>query len=210
MGLISLLLRDPVAFIILVVPLLYSIIIHEVAHGWVAGLWGDQTARNSGRLTLNPKSHIDPLGVLMLFLVGFGWARPVPVDYRNLRNFRAGIVCVAFAGCAANILVATLALLVLQLYGVQHNLFLSSVLLVIARINIMLGAFNLIPVPPLDGSKVLMGFLPRTMQRQLAQLEPYGFFILAILIMTGALDPAIHIVERVILWGIGSVLSLFR
>jgi Zn-dependent protease len=197
MGLISLLLKDPVAFIILVVPLLYSIIIHEVAHGWMAGLWGAQ-------------SHIDPLGALMLFLVGFGWARPVPVDYRNLRNFRAGIVCVALAGCAANILVATLALLILQLYGVQHNLFLSSVLLVIARINIMLGAFNLIPVPPLDGSKVLMGFLPRSMQRQLALLEPYGFFILAILIMTGALDPAIHSVQRVILWGIGSVLSLFR
>lgn len=210
MGLMSLLMRDPVAFIILVVPLLYSIIIHEVAHGWMAGLWGDQTARSSGRLTLNPKSHIDPLGAVMLFLVGFGWARPVPVDYRNLRNFRAGIICVALAGCAANILVATLALLILQLHAIQHNLFFSSVLVIVARINIMLGAFNLIPVPPLDGAKVLMGFLPRTMQRQLALLEPYGFFILAILIMTGALDPAIHIVQRVILWGIGSVLTIFR
>lgn len=198
MGLLSLLIQQPVAFFILVIPLLYSVIAHEVAHGWVAYLFGDKTAKYAGRLSLNPLVHLDPMGTLALFLVGFGWARPVPVNYALLRNFRAGLICVALAGCATNILIATIALFLLQSYGMTANSFFTSVLLVIAKINIILGAFNLIPIPPLDGSKVLMGFLPYHAQRSLARIEPYGFFILIFLLFTGILTPVIIFVQHII------------
>lgn len=102
MGLISLLFSNPRLFIVLAVLLLYSVIAHEVAHGWVAHLFGDDTALRYGRLTLNPASHLDPIGTLMLFLVGFGWARPVPVDYYRLRDFRLGLIFVSLAGCKTN------------------------------------------------------------------------------------------------------------
>ena len=99
MGLLSLLFSNPALFVILAVLLLYSIIAHEVAHGWVAYLFGDDTAMRYGRLTLNPLSHLDPVGTVMLFIVGFGWAKPVPVDYYRLRHTRAGFLSVALAGC---------------------------------------------------------------------------------------------------------------
>jgi len=105
-GLLSLLFSNPGVFIALVVLLLYSVIAHEVAHGWVAYLFGDDTARRYGRLTLNPASHIDLIGALMLFIVGFGWAKPVPVNYYNLKNSRFAIMSVALAGCTTNILIA--------------------------------------------------------------------------------------------------------
>lgn len=198
MGLVSLLFSDPLSFVVLVVLLLYSVIFHEVAHGWVAHLFGDNTAKWNGRLTLNPVSHIEPVGALMLFLVGFGWARPVPVDYNNLRNFRVGLFCVALAGCVANILLAIIAIFLLQFQAVAASRFFSEILLITARINIMLGAFNLIPLPPLDGSKILMSFLSYESQLKLARFEPYGFFILIILLFTGVLNPVIGVMQNII------------
>src|SRR5687768_15514766 len=106
MGLLDLLKSDPALFVALAVLLLYSIIAHEVAHGWTAGLFGDDTARRFGRLTLNPVPHIDPIGLLMLFVVGFGWAKPVPVNYGNLRGSRVAIATVALAGPLTNIVIA--------------------------------------------------------------------------------------------------------
>src|SRR5512139_3292375 len=106
MGLINLLTRDPLAFVLVAVPLLYSIIIHELAHGWVAYKMGDPTAKWSGRLSLNPLKHLDPIGTLMLFLVGFGWAKPVPVNINNISDQRKGLIFVSSAGVAANILLA--------------------------------------------------------------------------------------------------------
>jgi Zn-dependent protease len=185
-------------FIALVVLLLYSVIAHEVAHGWVAYLFGDDTARRYGRLTLNPVSHIDLIGALMLFIVGFGWAKPVPVNYYNLKNSRFAIMSVALAGCTANILIAVGALFLLQFETISASTFYYSMLNIVARINIILGAFNLIPIPPLDGSKVLMSFLPQDAQQQLAKLEPYGFFILAILLFTGRLNPVIGFMQNLI------------
>jgi Zn-dependent protease len=185
-------------FIALVVLLLYSVIAHEVAHGWVAYLFGDDTARRYGRLTLNPVSHIDLIGALMLFIVGFGWAKPVPVNYYNLKNSRFAIMSVALAGCATNILIAVSALFLLQFETISASTFYYSMLNIVARINIILGAFNLIPIPPLDGSKVLMSFLPQDAQQQLAKLEPYGFFILAILLFTGLLNPVIGFMQNLI------------
>ena len=203
MGLLSLLLRDPVAFFLLVPLLLYSVIAHEVAHGWVASLFGDNTAKCSGRLSFNPKSHLDPMGTLALFLIGFGWAKPVPVDYRNLGSSRRAIIAVSLAGCVTNIAIATVALFLLHFHIFSANHLFRPVLLVTAKINIMLGSFNLIPIPPLDGSRVLTEFLPNEARYKLARLEPYGFFVIVILLWTGILSPLITFVQKLILGLIG-------
>ncbi len=210
MGLLSLLFSNPALFIILALTLLYSVIFHEVAHGWVARLFGDDTAWRHGRLTLNPVSHLDPMGTLMLFLVGFGWAKPVPVDYYNLKKTRFGFFSVALAGCATNILIAVIALILLQLGPVNDNSALSAILPVVIRINIILGAFNLIPIPPLDGSKILMSFLPLDAQESLARLEPYGFFILVFLLFTGLLNPVINLMQSLIYSFIALLFHFFR
>ena len=207
MGLLSLLFRDPIAFLLLVPLLLYSVIAHEVAHGWVASLFGDNTAKYSGRLSFNPKFHLDPMGTLALFFIGFGWAKPVPVDYRSLSNSRRAIIAISLAGCAVNILIATIALFLLHFYTFRTNHLFMPVLLVTAKINIMLGSFNLIPIPPLDGSRVLMQFLPYDAKYKLARLERYGFFIIIILLWMGILDPVITFVQNLILGLIGILLS---
>lgn len=210
MGLISLLFSNPRLFIVLAVLLLYSVIAHEVAHGWVAHLFGDDTALRYGRLTLNPASHLDPIGTLMLFLVGFGWARPVPVDYYALRDFRLGLIFVSLAGCLANILIAIIAIFLLQFGHINANPAFSAILSIVVRINIILGAFNLIPIPPLDGSKILTGFLPEEAQRNLARLEPYGFFILVFLLFTGLLNPMITFMQNLIYGLIAVLFGFFR
>ena len=210
MGLLSLLFRDPIAFFLLVPLLLYSVIAHEVAHGWIASLFGDNTAKYSGRLSFNPKSHLDPVGTLMLFLMGFGWAKPVPIDYRNLGGSRRAIIAVSLAGCITNIAIATVALALLHFYTFRTNHLFAPVLLIAAKINIILGSFNLIPIPPLDGSRVLMEFLPYDAKHKLARLEPYGFFIIVILLWTGILNPVITFVQNLILGSIGILLSFVK
>jgi Zn-dependent protease len=204
MGLISLLFHNPGAFILLAIPLLYSIIIHELAHGWVADKMGDSTARWLGRLSLDPRKHLDPIGTLMLFIFGFGWAKPVPVNFGNLRNERQGLIFVSAAGIMANFLMAFISLLTFQIlnpapFGV-FSIFLSEM----AKVNVMLAAFNLIPIPPLDGSKILMGFLPPQSQYALARLEPYGFFIIIGLLWLRVLDPVIYFFN----WLIINMLSI--
>lgn len=210
MGLISLLFSNPVLFFILVVLLLYSVIAHEVAHGFVAYLFGDDTARQYNRLTLNPASHIDPIGTIMLFIVGFGWAKPVPVNYYKLHNSRFAFMSVSLAGCATNILIAVIALFLLEFESISAHTLFSSMLMIVVRINIILGAFNLIPIPPLDGSKILMSVLPQEMQYKLAKLEPYGFFILALLLFTGALNPVIRFMQNLIYGLISLLFSIFK
>lgn len=210
MGLVSLLFTNPALFVVLAVLLLYSVIAHEVSHGWAAYLFGDDTAMRYGRLTFNPASHLDPLGTAMLFLAGFGWAKPVPVDYYRLKNTRFGFFSVALAGCAANILIATIAIFLLQFTAVGAHPTLSVVLQITARINIILGAFNLIPIPPLDGSKILMSFLPEPVQRNLSRLEPYGFFILVFLLFTGLLNPVIAFMQDRIYGFIAVLVGFFR
>lgn len=203
MGLINLLFRDPLAFILIAIPLLYSIIIHELAHGWVAYKMGDPTAKWLGRLSLNPIRHIDPIGTIMLFVFGFGWAKPVPVNFSNLRDTRKGLIYVSAAGITANIILAFLSLLLLRLLTFSPFGIASTVFYYFAQINIMLASFNLIPIPPLDGSKILMGFASERFQYTLSRLEPYGMFIVIGLLWLRVLDPLIAFFRWVILAVIG-------
>ena len=199
MGLLNLLIREPLAFILIAVPLLYSIIIHELAHGWVAYRMGDPTAKRLGRISLNPLRHLDPVGTLMLFIFGFGWAKPVPVNFDNLRDTRKGLILVSAAGIVANMLLAFGALLLNRLLSPSPTGVLAVILYTMAQINIMLAAFNLIPIPPLDGSKVLMGFASGSLRYLLLRLERYGFFIVIILLYLGVLDPVVAFFRRLIL-----------
>lgn len=202
-------------------PLLFAITIHEVAHGYLASLCGDQTARLSGRLTLNPLNHIDLVGtiivpLLFLTLTGFvfGWAKPVPVDTRNLRHPRRDNALIAVAGPLSNLLMAFLWAPIAKLGGhflAIHNEWLGIPLynmgLAGIAINLFLGVLNLLPFPPLDGSKILYSLLPPRTAWQLQALEPYGFLILMLLWFTGLLSyvlaPAFYLIQWVMrLWGL--------
>jgi Zn-dependent protease len=207
MGLIRLLMSDPAAFVMLAVLLLYSVIFHEVAHGWVAYRMGDETAKWLGRLTLNPIKHIDPIGSLMLLVIGFGWAKPVPINLENIpaAQRRKGLILVSAAGVTANIIIAFCALLVWRLTSPAPDSMIYQVLYLLARINILLAAFNLIPIPPLDGSKILMGFTPESFNRVMYQIEPFGFFVVLGLLLTGVLNPVINTFQSAII----SLISLF-
>jgi Zn-dependent protease len=207
MGLIQLLFKDPVAFLILSVLLLYSIIFHELAHGWVAYKMGDPTAKWLGRLTLNPIKHLDLIGSLMLLVFGFGWAKPVPVNIENIPNRRKGLILVSSAGIVANIICAFIALLIYRVFSPEHSGMPEQIIILFARINIMLAAFNLIPIPPLDGSKILMGFTSESVTRFLVQIEPFGFFIVIGLLYIGALNPLINFFQYIILTAISLLLS---
>ena len=206
MGLLKLLINDPVTFLLLAIPLLYSIIIHELAHGWVAYTMGDTTAKNQGRLSLNPLKHLDPLGTLMLFIVGFGWAKPVPVNLAYIQNRKTGFILVSAAGIVANTIFAFLAVLLMKILSPPLESSTEIFLYYLAQINIILAAFNLIPIPPLDGSKILMGFLPDHIRQVFQRMEPYGFFIIIILLYLGILNPVIAFFRWVILRIIGILL----
>jgi len=199
MGLLNLLMDDPIAFLILVIPLLYSVVIHEVAHGWVAYRMGDPTAKRMGRLSLNPLRHLDVVGTLMLFLAGFGWAKPVPINLSNIPNRRKGLIFVSSAGILANIFFAFGALLVYRLFRLPSGGLGTVIVLTVAHINITLASLNLIPIPPLDGSKILMGFTSEKTSYFLARIEPYGFFILIGLLYLGLLDHVIGFVRGILI-----------
>jgi Zn-dependent protease len=204
MGLLKLLTKDPLAFALVVIPLLFSVIIHEVAHGWVAYRMGDPSAKWSGRLSLNPLKHLDPVGTLMLFLAGFGWAKPVPVNFNNISDKRKGLIFVSSAGIVANILFAFVALLFIRLFSTSSSGIAVILVYDVVQINITLAALNLIPIPPLDGSKILMGFVSERTQYFLARLEPYGFFIIIGFLYLGILDPLIGLFR----WIIGTMIGI--
>jgi Zn-dependent protease len=199
MGLLNLLLEDPLAFILLVIPLMYSVVLHELAHGWVAWRMGDPTAKLQGRLSLNPLRHLDPVGTIMLFIFGFGWARPVPVNFNYIRDEKTGLILVSSAGIIMNMLLAFLAFFLYRLLTPSPGAVTATLLSYMAQINIMLAAFNLIPIPPLDGSKILMGLLPERLRYSFSRLEPYGFFIIIGLLFLGALNPLIAFFRGIIL-----------
>jgi Zn-dependent protease len=199
MGLLNLLIKDPLEFIIIAIPLLYSIIFHELAHGWVAYLMGDPTAKSLGRLSLNPLKHLDPMGTIMLFVFGFGWAKPVPVNFGLLRDRHMGMIWVSAAGIITNMLLAFIALFLTRLLSLSPSSMPAELLYYVAQINIILAAFNLIPLPPLDGSKILMGFASPSVQNFFFRIERYGLFIIIALLYLGALNPVINFFQWMIL-----------
>jgi Zn-dependent protease len=177
---------------LIAVVLLFSVIVHEVAHGYVALLNGDPTARMLGRITLNPIPHIDPVGTILLpFLLYIanlpiiGMAKPVPVNPLNYRNYRWGEFAVSAAGPVSNLVLAAVFSLVLRL-GIR-NPGLMAMAQIGVSINILLALFNLIPIPPLDGSHILAIFLPRELARLYAYLQPVGFILILILFYTGVM-----------------------
>lgn len=189
------LLSDPVGALqqlVLMAPaILVAVTVHEVAHGWVADRLGDPTARMHGRLTLNPLPHIDPLGALAFVLAGFGWAKPVPVDPRNLRHPVRDMALVGAAGPLSNFLLAFLGLLALAAipWAVIDPFFarpLLGVLKYVYGFNLALGIFNLIPLPPLDGGHFLPYLLPRGAWHWHSRLAQYGPMILLLLVISGA------------------------
>jgi Zn-dependent protease len=194
-------------------PILAAIIFHEVSHGFVANKLGDPTAKFMGRLTLNPLAHIDPIGTVilpaLLMLTGspvFGWAKPVPINPANFKDPKRDMAISAAAGPITNIILAILSLLILKLLSASAAAFLPvSVILPLTMmfrqsilINVVLAAFNLLPIPPLDGGRVLIGFLPHKQAVAYSRIEPYGFFILIVLLMTGIagklINPFIYLI----------------
>lgn len=200
------------------IPILAAIVFHEVAHGWVAFRLGDPTAARMGRLTLNPISHIDLFGTVILPLLLviahapflFGYAKPVPVNFQNLRNPKRDMIWVALAGPATNIILALVSYLLLKILvslDLPRDGSLASTIVIpliymlhaSARINIVLAVFNTFPIPPLDGGRVLVGLLPEPYSTTVARVEPYGFLIIVVLLMSHLLDavlsPLVHLVH---------------
>lgn len=198
---------EPIFIASSIVILLFSVIVHEVMHGVAALKFGDRTALNAGRLTLNPLPHIDPIGTIilpvLLVLSGspilFGWAKPVPVNPLNFRDIRKGELWTASAGVLANFSLALLATLILHLTNSFSGPLIESVLRFAIYINLVLAIFNSLPIPPLDGSKILASYLPSKYQGAFREFERYGFFILLFLLLFPIGDSSI----------LGAILNFF-
>ena len=181
--------------------LVIALVIHEYAHAKAADVMGDFTPRMTGRLTLNPMAHIDPIGLIMLLVVRFGWAKPVMINARNFRNWRQGELLVAVAGPVANLIVAFISLLAMAVLF-KLGMFSEGVRLVLSMMvlfNINFAIFNMLPLPPLDGSKVLMVLLPGRLAYKLMSLERYSFIILIFLMMTPFLTMILIPLQRLVL-----------
>ena len=198
--------------VIYALPVIFAITVHEAAHGYAAKHFGDMTAFNAGRITLNPLKHIDPFGTILLpaltIMLGgilFGWAKPVPVDFRRLRNPKKDMLWVAAAGPASNFAMAIFWVLLMKFsVNVPEAFVLPMTLMAKAgvSINIVLMVLNLLPLPPLDGGRIAVSLLPMRLARPFAQIERYGFIILIVLLFSGVLsrilDPLINLVYALI------------
>lgn len=203
--LINLLFYNPIEFIItiliLIVPLFLSVTFHEWSHGYVAYKFGDPTPKLQGRLTLNPFAHLDPLGTLMLFIIGIGWAKPVIINPLNFPD-KTQQMLVALAGPASNLLLAIIfgfILVIMQITnpGETSEIFktLTMSLNIIVRINLILAIFNMLPIPPLDGSRVLTWMLPKRLEYSYLMLEPFGLLILLLILFSGGFTYLITAVD---------------
>ncbi len=187
--------QDVLAFAIALIP---AFTIHELAHAFMAYRLGDSTAKDLGRLTLNPLKHLDVLGTLMVFVAHIGWAKPVPVNPYNLRGGRKGMALVAIVGPLSNLALAAIVAFAWRFSGYAGGDVVRDFLLVFISLNVSLLFFNLIPIPPLDGSRVLMGLLPERMAQQWAQFGQVGPLLLFGLILIGNFIPGINILGRLV------------
>ncbi|MBP6045288.1 MAG: site-2 protease family protein [Microgenomates group bacterium] len=196
---ISILSQSPLLFVIYLVALLMAIAVHEFSHAFVADKLGDPTPRLQGRVTLNPKAHIDLMGILFLFMFGFGWGRPVQFDPFNLKSPRRDAALISVAGPISNLLIAVILSLVLRATSM-------SFLIIFIQLNVMLAVFNLLPIHPLDGFKIVGGLLPEDKAREWYQLERYGLLFLILLILpigkgsmiSSIISPAISFVTNLL------------
>ena len=197
------------SLLIYIIPLVFAITLHEAAHGWVASILGDHTARMMGRVTLDPTKHIDPIGTIAIPLVLlisssgfiFGWAKPVPINFNALRSGKSGMIWVALAGPGANLLMA-IGWLFVMIIAINMNI---PVLIEMGRVGILvncvLAVFNLLPIPPLDGSRVISALLPNRLSYQYNQLEQYGLYILLGLMFLGGFNYLVRpSVELLLSW----------
>lgn len=205
--LIYLLIHNPIEFLItiaiIIVPLFISITFHEWAHGYVAYKFGDPTPKLQGRLTLNPFAHLDPVGTLMLFVIGIGWAKPVMLNPLNYPS-KTKQMLVALAGPATNFLLALIFAFIVVFLQISNpgkpDEILETIIMslnIIIRINLILGIFNMIPIPPLDGSRVLAWMLPRGLENFYIALEPFGLILILLMLFTGGLNYLVTAVDLV-------------
>jgi len=179
--------------------IIIAITFHEVAHGYAAEAMGDDTAARAGRLTLNPIKHIDPLGLLSMILFRFGWAKPVPINPNNFKDRKKGVLLVSLSGCGTNLILAFISLAVITVVQGFASPLLNQILYSFYIYNLIFGIFNLLPIPPLDGSHVLEQFLPLRARMVYNRYARYGMFVLILLLWTGMVGriiwPAINLID---------------
>lgn len=197
-----------------VIAAILAITVHESAHGLAAYWLGDDTAKRMGRISLNPLRHIDPLGLLMLAIVKFGWAKPVPINMKRFKNPKTGMALSALAGPAANVLLALLATVFYRIFvravfvsSSEVWYYLALFFLYVQLINAGLAVFNLIPIPPLDGSKIFAIILPEKAHTFLMKYERYGFTVLALLLFLGVLDTPLNFLRSGLINGLNAVVG---
>lgn len=211
--------NDPFSFLVWVAALLIAITIHEASHALIADRLGDPTAKLKGRLTLNPLAHLDPLGTFFLLIARVGWGKPVPIDPYNLRNPRRDSALISLAGPGSNLILAIIISLILRLSGnlpLSHFTFLliQMFLTPILILNVGLAIFNLLPIHPLDGFKIVAGLLPKSLASQWDELEGYGFFFLLLMLfpfgggslLINLISPLISLILNLLLPGIGTII----
>jgi Zn-dependent protease len=217
--------REWLINLLLSIPsILLALSVHECAHAWAAYKLGDSTAKNFGRMTINPLKHLDPLGVLCMIVAGFGWARPVPVNSRNLRNPKKDMVLISLAGPASNIVLAFIGLLILRIlqvlvlpalsaaaigaFGVDAIAMLLQFLMLFCMLNAGLAIFNLLPIPPLDGSHLLALILPSRIYFKYVRYERYISFALVLLLVFNVLDVPLLFLRSYLLMGLEWIIDL--
>ncbi|MFF2287487.1 site-2 protease family protein [Peribacillus butanolivorans] len=195
-----------------IVSLLIAFTVHEFSHAYVAYKFGDPTAKNEGRVTLNPIQHLDPIGTLLILIAGFGWARPVPVNRFHFKNPKLAGVLVSFAGPFSNLIVAILGFLIwygLRASGFDLSYYVDQFFIILIRLNILLFVFNLIPLPPLDGYRIVQDLVSADLRAKMTQYEQYGSLIFLILIITPLSKYTIRPILDTVVPFVGGTLSQF-